>query len=100
VRVSRPAAVQPVLTFRPVTDKRLFEDLSARINEALRNTPAADIEKNLRALLATWFDRMDLVMREDFEIQKRLLEGAQARLAALEARIAELERRSDTKPAR
>ncbi len=73
-------------------EKRLFDDLSERINEAFRNSPAQDIEKNLRAMLASWFDRMDLVMREDFEVQKKLLERAQAKLAQLEARIAELER--------
>ncbi len=75
-----------------MADKTLFEDLSERINEALRNSPAQDIEKNLRVLLASWFDRMDLVMREDFETQKRLLEQAQAQLAALEMRVNELER--------
>jgi BMFP domain-containing protein YqiC len=75
-----------------MTDKTLFEDLSERINAALRNSPAQDIEKNLRVLLASWFDRMDLVMREDFETQKRLLEQAQAKLAALEMRVNELER--------
>ena len=75
-----------------MTDKTLFEDLSERINEALRNSPAQDIEKNLRVLLASWFDRMDLVLREDFETQKKLLEQAQAKLAALEARVSELER--------
>ena len=76
-----------------MTDKRLFDDLSERINEAFRNSPAQDFEKNLRAMLAGWFDRMDLVLREDFEVQKKLLERAQAKLAELEARIAELERR-------
>jgi BMFP domain-containing protein YqiC len=78
-----------------MTDKRLFDDLSERIQEALRNSPAQDIEKNLRALLAGWFDRMDLVMREDFEVQKKLLERAQAKLLELEARIGELERGRD-----
>jgi len=76
-----------------MNDKRLFDDLSERINEAFRNSPAQDFEKNLRAMLAGWFDRMDLVLREDFEVQKKLLERAQAKLAELEARIAELERR-------
>lgn len=72
-------------------DKRLFEDLNQRVNEALRNSPAGDIEKNLRALLAGWFDRLDLVTREDFDVQKKLLERAQGKLADLEARLAELE---------
>jgi len=81
-----------------MADKTLFEDLSERINEALRNSPAHDIEKNLRTLLAGWFDRMDLVLRQDFETQKKLLEQAQAKLAALEARVSELERAAKAKP--
>ena len=75
-------------------ERSSFEELSARIEQALRNTPAQDIGKNVRALLASWFDRMDLVLREDFEVQKRLLERAEARLAELEARVAELESRA------
>jgi hypothetical protein len=78
-------------------DRRLFEDLGNRIEEALRNSPAQDIGKNVRALLASWFDRMDLVLREDFEVQKKLLERAQARLAELEQRVAELETRAADK---
>lgn len=74
-------------------DPKLFDELRSRIDEALRNSPAQDLEKNLRALLAAWFDRLDLVLREDFEVQKKLLERAQAKLAELEARIAELESR-------
>ena len=57
----------------------------------MRRSPAADVEKNLRALLAGWFDRLELVAREDFEVQKKLLERAEARLLELEARVAELE---------
>ena len=78
-------------------DKRLFEDLNQRISDALRNSPAADIEKNLKAMLGTWFDRMDLVTREDFDVQKKLLERANAKLAELEARLAELESRAGPK---
>ena len=76
-----------------VIDPKLFDELRSRIDEALRNSPAQDLEKNLRALLMAWFDRMDLVLREDFEVQKKLLERAQAKLAELETRIAELEAR-------
>jgi len=75
-------------------DSRLFEELRSRIDQALRDSPAQDIEKNIRALLAAWFERMDLVLREDFEVQKKVLERAQAKLAELEARISELEGRS------
>jgi len=78
-------------------DKTLFEELNERIGEALRDSPAQDIERNLRALLAAWFDRLDLVLREDFEVQKKLLERAQVKLADLERRIAELESRAQSK---
>jgi BMFP domain-containing protein YqiC len=79
-------------------DRRLLDELGERINEAFRNSPAADLEKNLRALLLAWFDRLDLVVREDFEVQRKLLERAQAKLAELEARVRELEAREKAKP--
>jgi BMFP domain-containing protein YqiC len=72
-------------------DKRLVEELNERIAHALRDSPAADLNKNLRALFTGWLDRFDLVTREDFDVQKKLLERVQAKLAELEARIAELE---------
>lgn len=72
-------------------DRGLLEELNERINAALRNSPAADLERNVRALMGGWFERLDLVAREDFEVQRKLLERAQARLQDLEARIARLE---------
>lgn len=74
-------------------DKRLLDELGERLGEAARNSPAADLEKNLRALLGTFLERFDVVLREDFEVQKRLLERAQAKLAELEGRLAQLEQR-------
>lgn len=72
-------------------DPKFLEDISAKISALIAKTPAADIEKNLRALLTAQLAKLDLVTREDFEIQKELLARAQARLAQLEARLAELE---------
>jgi len=66
-----------------MVDKRFFDEMNERITEALRNSPAQDLEKNLKAMLAAWFSRLDLVLREDFEVQKKLLERAQVKLAEL-----------------
>jgi BMFP domain-containing protein YqiC len=74
-----------------MTDKRFIDELGERIAEAMRESPAQDLDKNLHALLGAFFDRYDLVLREDFEVQKKLLERAQAQLEALEARLSELE---------
>ncbi|WP_126447394.1 accessory factor UbiK family protein [Sulfuricystis multivorans] len=72
-------------------DPKFLEDISRRISTALAATPVADLEKNLRALLAAQLAKLDLVTREDFEVQKALLARAQERLKQLEAKLAELE---------
>jgi len=77
-----------------MTEKRLIDELGERIAEAMRESPVQDLDKNLHALLGAFFDRYDLVLREDFEVQKKLLQRAQAQLETLEARLAELEARS------
>jgi BMFP domain-containing protein YqiC len=75
-----------------MTERRMLDELTDRLAEALRASPAQDLEKNLSALLAAFFDRFELASREDLEVQKKLVERAQAKLAALEARVSELER--------
>ncbi|HEX5612935.1 MAG TPA: accessory factor UbiK family protein [Burkholderiales bacterium] len=79
-----------------------LEELGSRIDEAFRGSPMEDLQKNLRALLVAFFERFDVVPREDFEVQRKLLARAQEKLAALEARVAELEanRAGDGKPPR
>jgi len=77
-----------------MTDPHPLEELRSRVAEALRDSPAQDLEKNLNALLGAFFDRFELAAREDLEVQKKLLERAQAKLAALEERIAALEARA------
>ncbi|MBV2234034.1 MAG: accessory factor UbiK family protein [Sterolibacterium sp.] len=67
--------------------QKLFDDVASRIAELLANSPAKDMEKNLRAMLTSSFARLDLVTREEFEIQAALLARCQERLASLEARL-------------
>ncbi|HEY6094227.1 MAG TPA: accessory factor UbiK family protein [Gallionellaceae bacterium] len=70
---------------------KFIEEISAKLNEAVANSPARDFEKNARALLAQGFAKLDLVTREEFEVQAQLLTRAQEKLRELEARIAALE---------
>lgn len=69
----------------------LFNDLQAKISQVLENSPAKDIEKNMKAMLTQGFSRLDLVTREEFDIQSQVLAKTRAKLEALEARVAELE---------
>lgn len=74
-------------------NNKLLDEISSRISQLAASTPVAEFEKNAKALLAGAFSRMDLVTREEFDIQRELLSKAQEKLAALEARISELEAR-------
>jgi BMFP domain-containing protein YqiC len=68
-----------------------IEELQQRIAAMLSGTPAADLQKNLKALLAQQFARLDLVTREEFEIQREVLATAREKIAALEARLSKWE---------
>jgi len=73
-------------------DNRVLDEISKKINELLANTPAADVQKNLRALLQANFAKLDLVTREEFDVQRSVLLRAREKIAQLEVRLAALER--------
>jgi len=68
-----------------------FDEFQSKINEALENSPAKDIEKNVKALLTQGFSKLDLVTREEFDVQVQVLAKTRGKLEALEVRVAELE---------
>ena len=70
---------------------RLFEEINERVRAVLAQSPAADIEKNLRAMLTSLFSRLDLVTREEFDVQREVLARTRQKLTELEARVATLE---------
>lgn len=72
---------------------RFLDDLQQRISQLLAGTPAADLQKNLKALLTQQFARLDLVTRDEFDTQAKVLARTREKLAALEQRLAEIEAR-------
>jgi BMFP domain-containing protein YqiC len=75
---------------------KLLDEMSARVSALLAATPAGDVEKNLRAALSGLFAKLDLVSREEFDVQREVLTRTREKLATLEARVAALEARSKT----
>lgn len=73
-------------------DNRVLDEISNKIKQLLSNTPVADIQKNLRALLQAQFAKLDLVTREEFDVQREVLLRSREKISQLEARLAELER--------
>jgi hypothetical protein len=72
---------------------KTFDDLAARIGRAVENSPAKDIEKNVKAMLQSGLSRLDVVTRAEFETQSAVLLKTREKLERLEARVAELEAR-------
>jgi len=71
--------------------EKVFDDISARVAAAMAASPVRDAEKNVRVLLRGALDRLDVVSREDFELQVALLARTREKLDALEERLASLE---------
>lgn len=74
-------------------NRHTFDDLIARVGEAIRTSPAQDVERNVKALLSSGLTRLDLVSRADFDVQAQVLARTREKIEALEARVAELEAR-------
>lgn len=72
---------------------KLLDEFLTRLSELSAASPAKDLEKNARALLSGLLTRLDLVTREEFEVQEQVLTRSREKVAALEARIAALEAR-------
>ena len=74
-------------------DKTSFiDELQDRVTAVIQQTPAADLQKNIKALLTQQFARLELVTREEFDTQSKVLARARVKLEELERRITELER--------
>lgn len=71
--------------------QKVFEEISSKLGEALAESPAKDLEKNLRAVLQSVFTKLDLVTREEFDVQQAVLLRTREKLEALEAKVAALE---------
>jgi BMFP domain-containing protein YqiC len=74
--------------------QKLFDEISNKISETIAASPAKDLEKNVKAMMAATFSRMDLVTREEFDIQQEVLAQTRAQLSVLESRLAQLEARA------
>jgi BMFP domain-containing protein YqiC len=72
-------------------NQKLLDEISKKVNDLVAQSPVKDVEKNLRVLLAGVFTRLDLVTRDEFDVQQEMLKRTREKLSALEAKIAELE---------
>jgi len=72
-------------------NKNIIEEINSKVSDILQNSPAKDVEKNVRAALSGVFSRLDLVTRDEFDVQQNVLQRTREKLTQLEAKVAELE---------
>ena len=71
--------------------QKLFDEISSKISEIIAASPAKDVEKNVRAMMSATFTRMDLVTREEFEVQQEVLARTREQLDQALVRLEKLE---------
>ena len=72
-----------------------MEDLQKNISELIAKSPAADIERNVRAMMTQAFSRLDLVTREEFDVQADMLTRARAKVDQMGEQVRRLQDRLD-----
>jgi len=70
-----------------------FEEFQKNISDLIARSPAADIERNVKAFMGQAFNKMDLITRDEFDIQVDMLKRVQERAALLEEQVQQLEQR-------
>jgi BMFP domain-containing protein YqiC len=73
-------------------DPKNLDELSSKLSAMLAATPARDFEKNAKAMLASMLGRLDIVTRDEFDVQTQVLARTREKLTALEARVGALEK--------
>lgn len=74
-------------------NQKLLDEISKKVNDLVAQSPVKDVEKNLRVLLAGVFTRLDLVTRDEFDVQQEMLKRTREKLSVLETKVAELEKK-------
>jgi BMFP domain-containing protein YqiC len=71
--------------------QNIANDMQSKVSDAIKQSPAKDLEKNVRGLMTQVFQKLDLVTREEFDLQMQVLARTRAKLEELEAKVAALE---------
>ncbi|SFM15303.1 accessory factor UbiK family protein [Nitrosomonas communis] len=74
-----------------MVNKNVLDEIGSKISEIIAQSPAKDIERNMRAMLTSMLSRLDVVTREEFDVQQEVLKRTRAKLTELEEKVAALE---------
>ena len=75
-------------------DKSKIQEISDKISKIIEDSPISDIEENINALLQSTFTKLDLISREEFDVQTQVLKRTRLKLEDLEKKIDALQTKS------
>jgi BMFP domain-containing protein YqiC len=75
-----------------MVDKKTIQDISQKIKNIVADSPISDIEENINALLKGMFTKMDLITREEFDVQTGVLKKTREKLEAIEKKLSKIEK--------
>jgi BMFP domain-containing protein YqiC len=87
---------KPSQTFEQIREQMqtIASDMQNKIGDAIRQSPAKDLEKNIRSMMTQGFQKLDLVTRDEFDVQAKVLSKTREKLEALEQKVALLEKQN------
>ena len=75
-----------------MVDKKTIQEISQKIKNIVSDSPIGDIEENINALLKGMFTKMDLITREEFDVQTGVLKKTREKLEAIEKKLSKIEK--------
>jgi len=75
-----------------MVDKQKIQEISKKIKDIISDSPINDIEENINALLRGMFTKMDLITREEFDVQTGVLKKTREKLESIEKKLTEIEK--------
>jgi len=75
-----------------MVDKQKIQEISKKIKDIISDSPINDIEENINALLRGMFTKMDLITREEFDVQTGVLKKTREKLERIEKKLTEIEK--------
>lgn len=73
--------------------QQIFDQINSQLNAMLENSPFKDAEKNMKAMIMAIFSKLDLVTRDEFDTQQKVLLATRQKLEELEAIVTKLQQK-------